>query len=127
MAVDKRRADLAIPYVHVPEKSRKSPTSTFSSTLPMAAMFMRSKILSWCAMFTAMQVYLNEPEIPEGDGQPGWMTLVIAFVGLGVCYMDFVGKRPVPKAAQKVAETVIEAATETVAETLAQTMHKLAN
>lgn len=109
-----------MPYVHRPEKTGRSPTSAFSSTLPMAAMFMRSRILSWCALFTAMQVYLNEPEERSPDAQPGWMSLIIAVLGVGTSYMDFVGKRPVPKqAAAKAAETVVEAAKETI--------HKLVN
>jgi hypothetical protein len=45
---DARRADLVIPY-QAPEPKSDQPDvgSSISSTLPMAAMFMRNKLIGW--------------------------------------------------------------------------------
>jgi hypothetical protein len=89
----------------------------FSNTLPLAAMFLRNKILSWAALFTALQVYLNEPPVRGKDAQPAWITLVTSVIGLVTCYMDFViPKRLPPPVAQRAAESVstaVQAAVET--------------
>lgn len=124
---DNRRVELIVPYVHKPEKTGRSPTSAFSASLPMAAMFMRSRILSWCALFTAMQVYLNEPEERAPDAQPAWMSLIIAILGVGTSYMDFIGKRPVPKGTAQATATAAAATVETIVEAAKETVHKLVN
>ncbi|CAN6596259.1 hypothetical protein TRVA0_001S02498 [Trichomonascus vanleenenianus] len=104
---DKRRADLIVPYEHVPMNSSE-PSSMFSSTLPLAAMFMRNKLLAWAAVFTAIQSFLNEPiNKKAGDSQPAWITLMTALIGLLTCYMDFVmpNMRPTVRAPKTAAET----------------------
>uniref|UniRef100_A0A060TGL4 ARAD1D24354p n=1 Tax=Blastobotrys adeninivorans TaxID=409370 RepID=A0A060TGL4_BLAAD len=62
----------------------------FTNTMPLAAMFMRNKLLAWVALFTALQSFLNEPFTQQSDAQPTWTSLVTALVGLVTCYMDFV-------------------------------------
>ncbi|KAJ5377751.1 uncharacterized protein N7496_005160, partial [Penicillium cataractarum] len=45
---DMRRADLAIPYVDPPKSANDADmSSTMSSTMPMAAMFMRNRMIGW--------------------------------------------------------------------------------
>lgn len=61
-----------------------------AQSLPMAAMFMRNKLLSWAALFLAIQSYLNEPINAEraADAQPPFLRILFAFVSLGTCYLD---------------------------------------
>lgn len=93
---DKRREDLIVPYVHKPEEKGKSGTSMMSQSMPMAAMFMKSKLLAWCGLLSSIQTYLNEPEFPASDATPAWMAVSTAILSLCVTYMDFVFHRPVP-------------------------------
>lgn len=104
--VDKRRPDLVKPYHHVPDKTaNEQSTAMFTSTLPLAAMFLRNKLIAWAALFTAVQGFLNEPTIqsssPESQGQPAWITLTTALIGMITCYMDFAvpSMRPLAKQA----------------------------
>lgn len=65
-----------------------------SQTLPMAAMFMKNKILSWAALFLAIQTYLTEPinkeqNEKEAGSQPPLLRLAFAFISLATCYMEF--------------------------------------
>ncbi|KAI9776030.1 MAG: Eukaryotic translation initiation factor eIF-1 [Geoglossum umbratile] len=58
---DPRRPDLAIPY----RESQKKPddgdiAGAMSSTLPMAAMFTRNKMIGWTAVVFALQNWLSE-------------------------------------------------------------------
>lgn len=109
---DPRRADLALEYVHRPEPTSGSPTTMFSSTLPMAGIFLRSKLIAWCSLFTALQQYLNEPvhSLKKEESSPAWITLITAFTGIAASYSDFIFKRPVPPALQNAAETATAAA-----------------
>ncbi|EMD89975.1 hypothetical protein COCC4DRAFT_158175 [Bipolaris maydis ATCC 48331] len=58
---DMRRADLIVPYAE-PEKSKDEGdmSSTLSSTLPMAAIFTRNKMIGWVAVVFAIQAWLAE-------------------------------------------------------------------
>lgn len=85
----------------------------------MAAMFMRNKMLSWAALFLAIQSYLNEPvNKPASDDdsaqQPPILRVLFGFVSLGTCYMDliFPGANPALRlAAQATAKAAAESAT----------------
>lgn len=91
---DPRRNDLVVPYTHRPAINRDKPTAVFSSTIPMAAMFMKSKILGWCGVFFATQSWLEEPAKRAPDAQPAWLSILIACFSLCVCYMDlFVNRK----------------------------------
>lgn len=61
-----------------------------AQSLPMAAMFMRNKLLSWASLFLAIQSYLNEPINGEkpADAQPPFLRIVFAIVSLFTCYLD---------------------------------------
>lgn len=110
-----KREDLVVPYVHVPLEAESTANGIVQQTMPMAAMFMKNKLLSWFSLFSAVQAVLSEwsgVPVPEG-GQPAYLRVLLGLVGLGVCYMELVwpgssGYVPRPKA---VAETVAAAAT----------------
>ncbi|KGU22567.1 hypothetical protein MGS_04622 [Candida albicans P78042] len=104
----KVREDLVIPYKHVPVKPRKDSTGVIAQSLPMAAMFMRNKVLSWSALFLTVQSYLNEPiNKPDADdgSQPPFVKIVFALVSVLTCYMDvfFPNTNPALRMAAKVA------------------------
>lgn len=89
-----------------------------SQSLPMAAMFMRNKMLSWASVFLSVQSYLNEPvNKPESADtaaqQPPLLKLLFAIISLGTCYIDiiFPATNPVFKRAAKVASTAAATAT----------------
>jgi hypothetical protein len=48
------------------------------------------RLLSWCAMFLAVQTYLNEPTLRASDSQPGWIVVLTSVVSLVTCYAEFV-------------------------------------
>lgn len=87
----------------------------------MAAMFMRNKIMSWSAVFLALQSYLSEPiNKPEDDAagtQPPLLRFVFALVSLLTCYLDLffpstnpqIKKSALSKAAETVSSVVSEA------------------
>lgn len=91
--MSRKREDLVVPYHHFPAKPRAEAGSMISQTLPMAAMFMRNKIMSWSALFLAIQSYLSEPiNKPQDDSQAGsqppLLRVVFALVSLLTCYLD---------------------------------------
>lgn len=87
-----------------------------SQTLPMAAMFMRNKMLSWSAVFLAIQSYLSEPINKPLTGkdnsgaQPPLLRILFAFVSLATCYLELFFPATNPALRKdfggKVAETV---------------------
>lgn len=113
----KAREDLVIPYKHVPAKSRKDAGNVLAQSLPMAAMFMRNKMLSWASVFLAVQSYLNEPinrpaEEDQGQQSPA-LRVLFAVISLVTCYMDIVfpSTNPAVKRAAKVVSETVTAAT----------------
>ena len=65
-----------------------------SQTLPMVAMFMKNKALSWLAVFFALQTYLTEPinKAPsnkDAAAQPPFLRFAFGIVSLCMCYLDF--------------------------------------
>lgn len=94
----------------------------------MAAMFLRNKLMSWTALFTAITAFMNEPLIKptksEGSSQPAWLSVLVSLVGLFTCYMDIAfpsqGRKLASQAASATAGTaaassVASAASSTVA------------
>ncbi|KAL6454042.1 hypothetical protein SBY92_003499 [Candida maltosa Xu316] len=115
----KIREELVVPYKHVPVKPRKDSSGVLAQSLPMAAMFMRNKLLSWTSLFLAIQSYLNEPiNKPPTDeqSQPAILRVVFALVAIATCYMDvvFPGTNPGLQKAAKIASDAA-AATATAA------------
>ncbi|KAK7680674.1 hypothetical protein QCA50_016242 [Cerrena zonata] len=119
-----KREDLVVPYHHVPAKPRGNVGGLMEQSLPMAAMFLKNKLLSWSALFLAIQSYLsepnNKPDTDEQARQPPLLRVVFALIALVTCYIEFIFPSANPQikrtAAGKVAETVsssIAAATST--------------
>jgi len=86
---DMRRADLVVPYVAPPaDKTEMDMASTMSSTLPMVAIVTRNKMLGWTALVFSVQSYLSEtPAKAKASATPGYFSILMAFMALGVSYM----------------------------------------
>ena len=104
-------------YVHVPVKPKNSASNFVSQNLPMAAMFLKNKALSWACLFIAVQTYLNEPYIkdPSDDSSSGIFKILFASVALGTSYLDLVFPTMGGFMGPNAAGTATEAATEAVA------------
>ncbi|GAB1740102.1 hypothetical protein NU219Hw_g5020t1 [Hortaea werneckii] len=86
---DMRRDDLIVPYAE-PEKDKESNDmqSTMASTLPMAAMFTRNKLIGWTAVLFSIQGWLSEtPDQKANASTPGYFSVGMALLSLGVAYM----------------------------------------
>ncbi|KAI7541222.1 hypothetical protein KC343_g10460, partial [Hortaea werneckii] len=86
---DMRRDDLIVPYAE-PEKDKESNDmqSTMASTLPMAAMFTRNKLIGWTAVMFSIQGWLSEtPDQKANASTPGYFSVGMALLSLGVAYM----------------------------------------
>ncbi|KAI9654400.1 MAG: hypothetical protein M1829_000931 [Trizodia sp. TS-e1964] len=56
----------------------------------MAAMFTRNKMIGWSAVMLAVQKYLSDSPGQKSDGTPGYMTLGMAIMSLGVTYLNLI-------------------------------------
>ncbi|EON99556.1 hypothetical protein UCRPA7_4851 [Phaeoacremonium minimum UCRPA7] len=86
---DMRRPDLVIPYQEPVAKS-DSPelSSTLSSTLPMAAIFMRNKFIGWAAVVFSVQSWLGESEeTRKTSSTPGYFSVGMSLMALVVTYL----------------------------------------
>jgi len=117
------RIQTNLSYRHLPAKPRNdSSSSMMSQTLPMAAMFMRNKIMSWSSVFLALQTYLSEPinkpaTSSDTASQPPLLRLAFALISLLTCYVEFFFPSTSPtlkRAAIQAAESVTSAAAEAV-------------
>lgn len=110
--------------MHAPAKARSDATGMIAQSMPMAAMFMRNKLLSWASLFIAIQSVLNEPankaETPdEGSQQPPMLRILFAVIAIFTCYIDLVFPNSSPATnsakladiASKSASSVISSAT----------------
>jgi len=65
-----------------------------AQSLPMAAMFMKNKLLSWTSLFLAIQSFLNDPinkqEDPDSTQQPPLLKIVFALIAVCTCYIDLI-------------------------------------
>ncbi|KAI3402922.1 hypothetical protein KGF56_004383 [Candida oxycetoniae] len=122
----KAREDLVVPYKHVPANTRKDMGNILSQSMPMAAMFMKNKVLAWAAVFLAVQSYLNEPiNRPLTDGndkpqQPAILQILLALIAAGTCYMDlfFPSTNPALRKTVKIATETVSAISATATETI---------
>ncbi|KAF2176169.1 translation initiation factor SU [Zopfia rhizophila CBS 207.26] len=78
---DMRRADLIVPYAEpATEKSGGDMASTMASTLPMAAIFTRNKMVGWTAVVFALQSWLAEtPEQKRTSATPAYFSVGMAY------------------------------------------------
>lgn len=130
MAPSVKREDLIVPYIHVsPASDPTAATNVVSQSMPMAAMMMKNKLLSWFTIFSAVGAVLassHGAKTPEGSQSP-FLQLLMAVVGAGVCYLDllypsFGGIMPKPASqAAKTATEVVAATATAVAEAAAGT------
>ncbi|KAL6696807.1 hypothetical protein V8C34DRAFT_277678 [Trichoderma compactum] len=86
---DMRRADLIVPYQEPVVKGEVTDfSSTMSSTLPMAAMFMRNKFVGWIAVVFSIQTWLGESEdSKKSNGTPGYFSVGMSVMALAVTYL----------------------------------------
>lgn len=85
---DMRRADLAIPYVDPPKSTSEADmSSTMSSTMPMAAMFTRNRMIGWVSFVFSLQSWLSEsPEQKKNASTPAYMSVMMSLMALVVTY-----------------------------------------
>ncbi|KAI5801550.1 hypothetical protein DFH27DRAFT_610905 [Peziza echinospora] len=85
---DQRRADLIIPYIPAQEKVEQNDfATTISSTLPMAALFTRNKIIAWSSLVFAVQSWLTEtPAQLAGGKQPAYFGVGMSLMSVAVTY-----------------------------------------
>jgi hypothetical protein len=76
--------------------------------------FINLRILSWAAVFTALQSYLNEDKNRAADSQPAWISMVTACIGLLTCYSDLVLPRRAPPVPKRAVQSAVEMASETI-------------
>ncbi|CDM32298.1 hypothetical protein DTO013E5_3510 [Penicillium roqueforti] len=85
---DMRRADLVIPYVDPPKSSSDADiSSTMSSTMPMAAMFTRNRMIGWVSFVFSLQSWLGESaEQKKTASTPAYMSVLMSLMALVVTY-----------------------------------------
>ncbi|KAK2774546.1 hypothetical protein FQN52_004250 [Onygenales sp. PD_12] len=99
---DMRRPDLVVPYVDPPEKkSDADMASTVSSTMPMAAMFTRNKMIAWASVTFSLQNWMAEtPEQKKTTSSPGYLSVLMSLMAVLVTYMPLF-LPPTPKAGNR--------------------------
>ncbi|KAE8350275.1 translation initiation factor SU [Aspergillus coremiiformis] len=77
---DMRRLDLAIPYVDPPvSKNDADMSGAMSSTMPMAAMFTRNRMIGWVSFVFSLQSWLGETsEQKRTASTPAYMSVFMA-------------------------------------------------
>ncbi|KAJ4140131.1 hypothetical protein NW768_001484 [Fusarium equiseti] len=86
---DPRRSDLIVPYQE-PKSSGESTdiSSTMSTTLPMAAMFTRNKLVGWASVVFSIQSWLGESEdSKKNSATPGYFSVGMSIMALVVTYL----------------------------------------
>lgn len=90
-----------------------------AQSLPMAAMFMRNKLLSWTSLFLAIQSFLNEPTNKPVDNdstqQPPLLRVAFALISLVTCYVEYI----YPSVSPKAKRTAVAKVSETISSTIA--------
>ncbi|KAK4156998.1 protein Asterix [Chaetomidium leptoderma] len=86
---DMRQPELIIPYQEPAAKGDNVEfQSTISSTLPMAAIFMRNKYIGWTAVVFSIQSWLGESEeTKKSSSTPGYFNVGMAAMSLIVTYL----------------------------------------
>ncbi|KAF4999465.1 hypothetical protein FDECE_11501 [Fusarium decemcellulare] len=86
---DARRPDLVVPYQEPKSSSDTTDfSSTMSTTLPMAAMFTRNKMVGWAAVVFSIQSWLGESEDSKKNSTtPGYFSVGMSIMALAVTYL----------------------------------------
>ncbi|EZF11827.1 hypothetical protein H112_07055 [Trichophyton rubrum D6] len=98
---DMRRADLVVPYEAPPIKKTDGDISgTIASTMPMAAMFTRNRMIGWSSLVFTLQTWLAESEDQrKASTTPAYMSVFMSAMAVIVTYMPLF--LPPPQAANK--------------------------
>ncbi|KAK4041742.1 protein Asterix [Parachaetomium inaequale] len=93
---DMRQPDLIIPYQEPAAKGDNVELqSTVSSTLPMAAVFLRNKYVGWAAVVFSLQSWLGESEeTKKSSSTPGYFNVGMSVVSLLVTYLPIFLPQP---------------------------------
>ncbi|OGM45949.1 hypothetical protein ABOM_005260 [Aspergillus bombycis] len=83
---DMRRLDLAIPYVDPPaNKDDADMSGAMTSTMPMAAMFTRNRMIGWVSFVFSLQNWLGEtPDQKSTASTPAYMSVFMSLMALVV-------------------------------------------
>ncbi|KAK5053191.1 hypothetical protein LTR84_002165 [Exophiala bonariae] len=85
---DMRRADLVIPYVQPKDDKPADFGSTITSTMPMAAMFTRNRMLGWFALLSSLLSWMGETPTQKANATtPGYLSFGMSVMAVGVTYM----------------------------------------
>ncbi|KAF1934342.1 uncharacterized protein M421DRAFT_415375 [Didymella exigua CBS 183.55] len=89
---DMRRADLIVPYAEpAKDKSDGDMSSTMASTLPMAAVFTRNKMIGWVSVVFSVQSWLAETsEQKKTSTTPAYFSVGMAVMSLLVSYSSLI-------------------------------------
>ncbi|KAF3050718.1 hypothetical protein E8E11_004938 [Didymella keratinophila] len=89
---DMRRADLIVPYAEpAKDKSDGDMSSTMASTLPMAAIFTRNKMIGWVSVVFSVQSWLAETqEQKKTSTTPAYFSVGMAVMSLLVSYSSLI-------------------------------------
>jgi len=83
-----RRPDLAIPFQEPVKEKDSDLSSTFTSTLPMVAMFTRNKMLGWVSFVFSLLNWLAEtPDQKKSASTPGYLSVGMAAMAMVVTYL----------------------------------------
>ncbi|TKA34766.1 hypothetical protein B0A54_13366 [Friedmanniomyces endolithicus] len=67
---------------------RREELRTLASTLPMAAIFTRNKMIGWTSVIFSIQGWLSEtPAQKASTSTPAYFSVSMAVLSLGVAYM----------------------------------------
>ncbi|KAK3393194.1 hypothetical protein B0H63DRAFT_457716 [Podospora didyma] len=93
---DMRRPDLVIPYQEPASKGEGGDFgSTISSTLPMAAIFLRNKYIGWASVVFSLQSWLGESEeTTKSTSTPGYFSVGMSLMSLVVTYLPLFLPQP---------------------------------
>ncbi|QIW99226.1 hypothetical protein AMS68_004744 [Peltaster fructicola] len=98
---DMRRADLVVPYTApAAEKEGADFQGAAASTLPMAAIFTRNKLIGWTAVIFTIQGWLSETPSQRAAAQtPALFSVGMSFLSLVVTYLPLFMPPPAGQAA----------------------------
>ncbi|TID30642.1 hypothetical protein CANINC_000797 [Pichia inconspicua] len=108
MGKDVIREDKVKKYVHVVAENKLVATDFVSTNLPMAAMFLKNRMLAWASLFFAVQSYLNRPIIkrPGDESQSPSFRILFALIALVTSYLDLIfPAMSGPRIAEKIIES----------------------
>lgn len=83
----RKNAKLVIPYAHVSDVETRS-RNAVTQIIPIIAMFLKSKPLSWASLIVSITAWLDECQATK-DGSTAIMQVLTSIGSVAVSYMDF--------------------------------------